>query len=95
MAVETTPQYGLTQEQLDFLEVIRQMVVEKVTPRAAEIDQTGEYPEDIRKLFADHDLFGLPFDEQYGGTGTGDLTGLTYRFNSASGTVRPERKSPV
>ncbi|MCB0828554.1 MAG: acyl-CoA dehydrogenase family protein [Solirubrobacterales bacterium] len=73
MAVETTPQYGLTQEQLDFLEVIRQMVVEKVTPRAAEIDQTGEYPEDIRKLFADHDLFGLPFDEQYGGTGTGDL----------------------
>jgi alkylation response protein AidB-like acyl-CoA dehydrogenase len=73
MAVETTPQYGLTQEQLDFLEVIRQMVVEKVTPRAAEIDETGEYPQDIRKLFADHDLFGLPFDEEYGGTGTGDL----------------------
>lgn len=73
MAVETTPQYGLNQEQLDFLEVIRQMVVEKVTPRAAEIDETGEYPQDIRKLFADHDLFGLPFDEEYGGTGTGDL----------------------
>ncbi len=73
MAVETAPQYALNQEQLDFLEVIRQMVVEKVTPRAAEIDETGEYPQDIRKLFADHDLFGLPFDEEYGGTGTGDL----------------------
>jgi alkylation response protein AidB-like acyl-CoA dehydrogenase len=73
MAVETTPQYGLTQEQLDFLEVIRQMVVEKVTPRAAEIDESGEFPEDIRKLFADHDLFGLPFDEAHGGTGTGEL----------------------
>ena len=73
MAVEVTPQYGLTQEQLDFLEVIRQMVVEKVTPRAAEIDETAEFPEDIRELFADHDLFGLPFDEQYGGTGTGHL----------------------
>ena len=73
MAVETTPQYGLAQEQLDFLEVIRQMVVEKVTPRAAEIDESGEFPEDIRKLFADHDLFGLPFDEAHGGTGTGEL----------------------
>jgi alkylation response protein AidB-like acyl-CoA dehydrogenase len=28
---------------------------------------------DIRELFADHDLFALPFDEEYGGTGTGHL----------------------
>jgi alkylation response protein AidB-like acyl-CoA dehydrogenase len=71
--VESTPQYGLTREQLDFLEVIRQMAVEKVAPRAAEIDETGEFPEDIRQLFAEHDLFGLPFEEEYGGTGTGEL----------------------
>lgn len=71
--VETASQYGLTQEQLDFLEVIRQMAVEKVGPRAAEIDETGEFPQDIRQLFADHDLFGLPFEEEFGGTGTGDL----------------------
>ena len=70
---ETASQYGLTREQRDFLEVIRQMAVEKVGPRAAEIDETGEFPEDIRELFADHDLFGLPFEEAYGGTGTGDL----------------------
>jgi alkylation response protein AidB-like acyl-CoA dehydrogenase len=68
-----TPQYGLTRDQLDFLEVIRQMVQEKVVPRAAEIDEKAEYPQDIRKLFADHDLFGLPFEEKHGGTGTGDL----------------------
>ncbi|MBK5233051.1 MAG: acyl-CoA dehydrogenase family protein [Thermoleophilia bacterium] len=73
MPVETAPQYGLTREQLDFLEVIRQMVVEKVTPRAAEIDATGEFPQDIRELFADHDIFGLPFEEEYGGTGTGEI----------------------
>lgn len=70
---ETASQYGLTRDQLDFLEVIRQMAKEKVAPRAAEIDESGEFPEDIRRLFAEHDLFGLPFDEQYGGTGTGDL----------------------
>jgi alkylation response protein AidB-like acyl-CoA dehydrogenase len=66
-------QYALTQDQLDFLEVIRQMVVEKVTPRAHDIDESGEFPQDIRELFAEHDLFGLPFEEKHGGTGTGEL----------------------
>jgi len=66
-------QYALTQDQLDFLEVIRQMVVEKVTPRAHDIDESGEFPQDIRQLFAEHDLFGLPFEERHGGTGTGEL----------------------
>jgi len=69
----TATQYSLTQDQLDFLEVIRQMVVEKVTPRAHDIDESGEFPQDIRELFAEHDLFGLPFEEKYGGTGTGEL----------------------
>ncbi len=50
---ESSSQYGLTREQLDFLEVIRQMAVEKVAPRAAEIDETGEFPQDIRELFAE------------------------------------------
>ena len=35
--------------------------------------RSGEFPQDIRQLFADHDLFGLPFEEQHGGTGTGEL----------------------
>ncbi|MCC6755839.1 MAG: acyl-CoA dehydrogenase family protein [Solirubrobacterales bacterium] len=66
-------QYSLTQDQLDFLEMIRQMVVEKVAPRAHDIDESGEFPQDIRELFAGHDLFGLPFEEKHGGTGTGEL----------------------
>src|SRR5687768_12466406 len=66
-------QYSLTPEQIEFRDTIRQMVREKVAPRAAEIDAKSEYPWDIRKLFAEHALFGLPFDEAYGGTGTGTL----------------------
>src|SRR3954468_6536343 len=66
-------QYELTPEQIEFRDVIRQMVRERVAPRAAEIDAKGEYPRDIRKLFADHDLFGLPIAEEYGGLGTGTL----------------------
>ncbi len=44
-----------------------------MAPRAAEIDATAEYPQDLRELFASHDLFGLPFDTEHGGTGTGTL----------------------
>ena len=66
-------QYSLTHEQRDFRDTIRQIVTERVAPRAAEIDAKAEYPWDLRKLFAAQDLLGLPFDEEYGGTGTGAL----------------------
>ena len=72
-ATETQAPYSLPQEFEDFRETIRKMVVEKVAPRAAEIDEKAEYPRDIRELFASHDLMGLPFSEEYGGTGTGTL----------------------
>ncbi len=71
--VEPTAPYALPQEFEDFRETIRKMVVEKVEPRAAEIDETAEYPHDIRELFASHDLLGLPFETEHGGTGTGTL----------------------
>src|SRR3954449_4447160 len=65
--------YALPQEHLDFRDTIRQIATERVAPRAAEIDEKAEYPRDLRELFADHDLFGLPFDTEQGGTGTGTL----------------------
>jgi alkylation response protein AidB-like acyl-CoA dehydrogenase len=65
--------YSLPPDFLDFRETIRKMVVERVAPRAAEIDEKAEYPQDLRELFASHDLFGLPFEADYGGTGTGTL----------------------
>jgi alkylation response protein AidB-like acyl-CoA dehydrogenase len=66
--------YALSEEQLAFRDTIRQIVAERVAPRAAEIDATAEYPWDLRRLFAEHDLLALPFDEEHGGTGTGALT---------------------
>ncbi|MFL5957244.1 MAG: acyl-CoA dehydrogenase family protein, partial [Solirubrobacterales bacterium] len=65
--------YALPQEHLDFRDTIRQIATERVAPRAAEIDEKAEYPQDLRELFAEHDLFGLPFDAEHGGTGTGTL----------------------
>jgi alkylation response protein AidB-like acyl-CoA dehydrogenase len=65
--------YEVPQDLVDFRDTIRQIVRDRVWPRAAEIDETGEYPRDIRELFASHDLMALPFAEEYGGTGTGTL----------------------
>src|SRR5918912_2674785 len=68
-----TALYDIPQELKDFRDTIRQIVKERVWPRAAEIDATGDYPWDIRKLFGEQDILGLPFAEEYGGTGTGTL----------------------
>jgi alkylation response protein AidB-like acyl-CoA dehydrogenase len=65
--------YEIPQEHLDFRDTIRQICRERVAPRAAEIDERAEYPQDIRELFAEHDVLGLPFETEHGGTGTGTL----------------------
>jgi len=65
--------YDLPQEFKDFREMIATLAAEKIAPRAAEIDQQDEYPWDIRELLASHDILGLPFSEEYGGTGTGTV----------------------
>src|SRR6201992_1658838 len=65
--------YEIPQEMVDFRETIRQIATEKIAPRAGDIDRNAEYPHDIRKLLGEQDILGLPFDEEYGGTGTGTL----------------------
>src|ERR1700760_346664 len=65
--------YEIPQDFVDFRETIRQIATEKIAPRAADIDRNAEYPHDIRKILGEQDILGLPFDERYGGTGTGTL----------------------
>lgn len=73
MAV-ATPQHTTPDEEAMILEVVRELVAEKVAPRAAEIDERGEYPQDIRKIFAENDLLGIPIPVEYGGLGGTFLT---------------------
>jgi alkylation response protein AidB-like acyl-CoA dehydrogenase len=65
--------YTIPQEYLDFRDTIAQIAKERIAPRAGEIDEKAEYPYDLRRLLAEHDVLGLPFDTEYGGTGTGTL----------------------
>ena len=67
------PYDPLSDEQREIRDLVRDLARERVAPRAAEIDKKGEFPWDMVELFREHELFGLPYEEQYGGTGTGAL----------------------
>ena len=69
--------YLLNDEQREIRDLVRQLARDRIAPRAAEIDESHEFPWDIVELYREHGLFGLFFDEAYGGLGTGVLLVLT------------------
>jgi len=64
----------LTEEHLLLRDAVRVLADEQIAPRAAEIDRAAEWPEDIRRLLADHDILAIPFEERHGGLGADLLT---------------------
>src|SRR3954454_15953584 len=66
----------LTDEQREIRELIRDLARERIAPRAAEIDKTAEFPWDVVELFREHEIFGILYDEAYGGLGASALMTL-------------------
>jgi alkylation response protein AidB-like acyl-CoA dehydrogenase len=64
----------LNDEQRTIQQSVRELAQARIAPRAAEIDQTGEFPWDMVELFRSHDLFSLPFPTEYGGLSGSALT---------------------
>ena len=62
--------YTLNEEQRQIQDAVRRVALEKVGPRAMEIDRTAEYPEDMFQLLRELGWFALPFPANYGGTGS-------------------------
>jgi alkylation response protein AidB-like acyl-CoA dehydrogenase len=56
------------------LAAVRELVAKRVAPRAAEIDERAEFPMDLKNLFAENDLLGIPIPSEYGGLGGTFLT---------------------
>jgi alkylation response protein AidB-like acyl-CoA dehydrogenase len=54
-------------EQEQLRRAVRTLMEERVAPRAAEIDAAGEFPEDVRRLFAEKDVFATVAPPEYGG----------------------------
>ena len=69
-----TGTYRLTNDQLMLRDAVRVLADDRIAPRAAEIDKTAEFPQDVRELLATHDILALPFPEAYGGLGGELLT---------------------
>jgi alkylation response protein AidB-like acyl-CoA dehydrogenase len=68
--------FELSEELTALQESVRRLARDKVEPRARQIDESGEYPEDLFAVFRDAGLLGLCIPEEYGGSGAGIL-GLT------------------
>ena len=65
--------YELTDTHKLIRDAARRIAREKVAPRAADLDESGVYPEDIFQVFAQAGLLGLTIPEAYGGSGAGFL----------------------
>jgi alkylation response protein AidB-like acyl-CoA dehydrogenase len=65
--------YGLNEEEQEMVNVVREFAEQHVAPRAAEIDQTGQFPWDLLRQMADLDILALPFPPAYRGIGASEL----------------------
>ncbi|HET6894546.1 MAG TPA: acyl-CoA dehydrogenase family protein [Candidatus Baltobacteraceae bacterium] len=61
--------FDLTDEQKAIRQTVREFAVERVAPRAEEMDREEAFPYDLVKEMAQLGLMGLPFPEEYGGAG--------------------------
>ena len=61
--------FAPTAEQRQIQETVSAFVDEEVVPRAAEIDKTDEFPEDLVAEMAELGLMGMPISERWGGAG--------------------------
>lgn len=64
----------LSDEQKEFQKVVRAFVDDAIRPNAERWDQEHELPMEAVKQMAELGLFGLPFPEEYGGSGADFLT---------------------
>ncbi|MFH0958213.1 MAG: acyl-CoA dehydrogenase family protein [Pseudomonadota bacterium] len=66
----------LTDEHKMIRDTAREFAREVIAPRAEDMERTGEYPYDIIDQMAKLGMMGIPFPEEYGGSG-GDWVGTS------------------
>jgi alkylation response protein AidB-like acyl-CoA dehydrogenase len=58
-----------TPEAYDLLDLVRDIADRELAPRAADFEARAEFPRDALRTLGRAGLFGLPYDEEYGGGG--------------------------
>ena len=66
--------FDLEPEQQEFVKTVRGFVDDAIRPNAERWDEEAELPMEAVKQMAELGLFGLPFPEEYGGSGADFLT---------------------
>ena len=66
--------FDLTEEQRAIQTLCREFARDEVKPRAEEMDAKAEFPYDIVRKMAELGLLGLPFPEEYGGSGADTIS---------------------
>jgi alkylation response protein AidB-like acyl-CoA dehydrogenase len=67
--------FELPEELEEFRSLVREIVEERIgLDRAAEIDETDEFPWDVHKTFVGNELMAVGYPEEFGGAGGGSLT---------------------
>jgi alkylation response protein AidB-like acyl-CoA dehydrogenase len=61
--------FRLPEEHEALREMVRALADDKIAPRAAEIDETGEFPHDVYEALVAADLHAIHVPEEYGGQG--------------------------
>src|SRR5512145_239462 len=65
--------FALSEELAALQATCRRIAQDKVAPRAREIDETEQYPQDLFEVFRDAGLLGLCIPTDLGGSGAGIL----------------------
>jgi alkylation response protein AidB-like acyl-CoA dehydrogenase len=63
------PAFALTEEHQELRAVVRALADDKIAPRAAEVDESAEFPWDVHDALARAELTGVHIPEAYGGPG--------------------------
>ncbi|WP_188455596.1 acyl-CoA dehydrogenase family protein [Virgibacillus oceani] len=66
--------FELSKEQVMIKNMVQDFAKNVIRPRAIEIDAEAKFPEDIFKQMGELGLMGIPFPEQYGGSGGDTLS---------------------
>jgi len=65
--------FSLTEEQKMLKAMVRDFATKEIEPIAAQIDEEATFPAESIKKMAELGLMGVPFPEEYGGSGGGPL----------------------
>ena len=67
--------FELTEEHRMIARMVREFAEKEIAPRAEEIDATDQFPDDLFRRMGKLGILGIPFPEEYGGSG-GDYTSM-------------------